>query len=190
MFREPSTSARPFGLFTVKQKSLLCASPPIVKVRPLIAHHRHPLRCALRRAARALSLLIQLAVPLVQARCPNHTPMWKLHQGTAAWLKTVSSHRSGLRFFAEWDVSDCFLNTPRAEVLPAISFWLSRATRRGQTFFSVSKDSPRSDYVDKSTSPHFWTFSGDELMVVVRWELDHNDLFEVSNGTGGERLVL
>ena len=27
-------------------------------------------------------------------------------------------------------------------------------------------------------------------MVVVRWELDHNDLFEVSNGTGGERWVL
>jgi hypothetical protein len=189
-FRQPTRSSRPSGHFTVKQKSILYASSQTVKVRPLIAHHLHPLRCVLRRAARALSLLVQASLPFVQSRRPSHNPMWKLHLGTAGWLKTVSSSQLGPCFFAEWDVSDCFLNTPRAEVLPAIAFWLSLVQRRGRTFFSISKDSPRSDYIGNSSSPHFWSFPAEELLVVVQWELNHNDLFEVSSGSPGSTWVL
>ena len=75
--RAPNLPARPVAHFTVKQKSLLKVCPPVVKIRPLTAHHRHPLRTALRRAVRALSLLVQAAVPFVQNRLPHHIPMCK-----------------------------------------------------------------------------------------------------------------
>ena len=45
-------------------------------------------------------------------------------------------------------------------------------------FFSISKDSKDADYLGKSASPHFWSFSSVELLTVVEWELSHNDLFE------------
>ena len=47
--RAPAGARRPVGYWTVKQKSMLAAVPPILKFRPIIAHNRHPRRAILRR---------------------------------------------------------------------------------------------------------------------------------------------
>ena len=120
--------------------------------------------------------------------------MWQLHRGTADWLKALSSQHSldsTPCVIAEFDVSDCFLNTPREEVIPSLRFWVDRVRRcRGHLHFAISKDTPKSDYLGKSTSPHFWCFSSEELLTVVQWELQNNDLFEVASGVSDRPLVL
>ena len=112
-FRKSYTSARPFGHFTLKQKSLLCASPPIV-----VSDCTSSASTAVCSTPGCSSTFAPgSACPTSYASTVSQPhPHIKLHQGPATWLKTVSSHRSGMRFFAEWDASDCFLNTPRGEV--------------------------------------------------------------------------
>ena len=86
-------------------------------------------------------------------------------------------------------MADCFLNTPRDEVLPAVRFWLDAVRRRGRTFFSISKDNYKADYIGTATSVHLWCFPADELLLVEEWELANNDLFETSNGMADDWWV-
>ena len=82
----PKQCNRPFGHFTVKQKCMIHSAPLCienVKLRPLIAHRKHPLRAALRRVWRALSLIVENSIPFVQRIRPCHTPMWRLNSGTS-----------------------------------------------------------------------------------------------------------
>ena len=104
--------------------------------------------------------------------------MWQLHLGTAGWLAALARSTTEISEIAEFDVSDCFLNTSRSAAIPAVGFWMNKLRRRGCLFFSISKDSKDADYLGKSASPHFWSFSSVELLTVVEWELSHNDLFE------------
>ena len=126
----------------------------------------------------SLSLLVKGAIEVVQSLRVLHTPMWQLHLGTAGWLAALARSTTEISEIAEFDVSDCFLNTSRSAVIPAVGFWMSKLRRRGCLFFSISKDSKDADYLGKSASPHFWSFSSVELLTVVEWELSHNDLFE------------
>jgi hypothetical protein len=189
-FRRPTSSARPRAHFTVKQKSLLSASPPQVRFRPIVAHHLHPLRGVLRRASRALSLLVMGAIEVVQSHQPLHTPMWRLHKGTASWLAVLGRSSAGFSEIAEFDVTDCFLNTTRSAAVPAVAFWMDRLRRRGPLHFSISKDQSDADHLGSSSSPHFWCFSSLELLAVVEWELLHNDLFECVSGVADHPFVL
>ena len=76
----------PQGLWHVKQKSQLRQCPPVVKVRPIVQHHRHPCVRFLRRVARAISLVVQHAREAVRSLHPNHCPIWGMHAGTKEWL--------------------------------------------------------------------------------------------------------
>ena len=188
--RAPSNARRPTGYFTIKQKSLLLQSPPIIKIRPIISHFFHPCRCILRRVARALSILVALATQVVRDSRQGHVPIWRMHQGTRQWLESLA--RSGPHVeLVEFDVEDCFLNTPRHLVVPALRFWteFEFGRRRRIHHFSISKDSKAEDHVGRPCSAHFWELSAEFVLAVVEWELEHNSLFEVLNDNG-EILVL
>ena len=187
--KAPAGAARPRGYWTIKQKSLLLSVPAIAKFRPIIAHHLHPCRAVLRRIGRALSLLVALAVAPVKERHPLHLPMWRMHRGASEWLKLLGTQP--VARMAEFDVEDCFLNTPRALVMPALHFWLSFhfRNRRSTKYFAVSKDNKAEDYVGRPCSLHYWEVSAAMLIAVVEWELAHNSLFEVV-GVDGVPVVL
>ena len=92
---------------------------------------------------------------------------------------------------AEFDVEDCFLNTPREMVMEALTFWMSYQFRRTrqQPYFSISKDSKKADHRGKPCSDHFWEVSADTVRAVVEWELTQNSTFAVVNADG-ERVIL
>ena len=178
--RESSSAARPRGYFTIKQKSRLLQIPAIVKFRPIISHFVHPCKAFLRRVARALSILASLAAHAVHEAKPSHLPIWRMHQGTHQWL-TLLAKQVSLTHLVEFDVEDCFLNTPRELILPALNFWLEYRFKRGRParFFAISKDAKDEDHVGRPCSHHFWEISSDVVIATVQWELEHNALFEV-----------
>ena len=107
----------------VKQKSLISSvAVPVVKLRPIVTACWHPLRTSLRRVARALAVLVTDARKLVLQQHPNHLPMWQLHAGTTEWMKQLGPATRGWRVLEEYDVADCFLNTPREAVLAAVEY--------------------------------------------------------------------
>ena len=87
----------------------------------------------------------------------------------------------------EFDVEDCFLNTPRELVIPALRFWQTRQERK--IFFAISKEAKDEDHVGRPCSSHFWEVSADMAIAVVEWELEHNAFFEVIDDSG-KRVVL
>lgn len=90
----------------------------------------------------------------------------------------------------EFDVEDCFLNTPQNEVLLAVEFWLNMATRRNrQVYFAVSKDNHKSDHLGWTSSMHHWLLDGREVVAVIRWELEKGRDFLRSDGRGGKILM-
>ena len=107
-----------------------------------------------------------------------------MHEGVREWLRLLFS--LGASELVEFDVEDCFLNTPREAVLPALDYWLQHAVRRrrGPLYFSISKDHQREDHLGRPCSSHFWEVSSSALQAVIRWELHHNAAFEVMNETG------
>ena len=122
--RRPSGgSSRPRCYWTIKQKSLITSvTEPVVKVRPIVTHSRHPLRMALKRVARALAVLVCEARLLVLERLHDHLAMWQLRSGSAEWLERLAATK-GWWGCEEYDVANCFLNTPREAVLAALTFW-------------------------------------------------------------------
>ena len=183
-FSRAAHATRPKAYWTVKQKSVLHGLLFVAKVRPIVAHSRHPCRQLLRRIGRALSLIVQRASEMVQAKRPNHAPMWQLHSGSREWIARLVK-QPDTAAVAEFDVEDCFLNTPRDEVLQAVDFWLQLLPRRtrGKLYFSISKDNKAADRMGRSYSADFWEISSDLLAAVVRWELTMNADFEaISNG--------
>ena len=183
--RESSTASRPHGYFTIKQKSILLQAASIVKLRPIISHFLHPCRSILRRVARALSILVSLATHAVCGAKEKHLPIWRMHQGTHHWL-TLLAKQTGLTHLVEFDVEDCFLNTPRELVIPALRFWTDFRFTRGRSarYFSISKDSKDEDHVGRPCSAHFWEVSVEMVLAVVEWELEHNACFEVQDESG------
>ena len=116
-------TGRPYGYWTMKNKSLLLCEPPVIKLRPIISHFIHPGRLVLRKIARALAILVDLASSAVRGHRTNHVPMWRLHEGCRKWVEQLVS-RKDVVGCAEFDVEDCFLNTPRELVLKALDFWM------------------------------------------------------------------
>ena len=188
--RAPAGACRPKGYWTVKQKSLLESIPQTLKFRPIIAHHRHPCRAVLRRIGRALSLLVAEATKVVRHQRPDHLPVWKMHCGSLEWLNLLSRQRE-LTHLIEYDVEDCFLNTPRGLVVPALDFWLSFDFKRRRTarYFAISKDGKSEDFIGRPCSEHYWEISAAVVRAAVLWELDNNSPFEVV-GANGQMLVL
>ena len=84
-------------------------------------HCVHRLRIPLSRIARASAILVCEARMLVLERRPTHLPMWQLHSGSREWLERIR-HTSGWWGCDEYDVNDCYLNTPRPEVLDSARF--------------------------------------------------------------------
>ena len=154
--------------------------PAIVKFRPIISHFVHPCKAFLRRVARALSILASLAAHAVHEAKPSHLPIWRMHQGTHQWL-TLLAKQASLTHLVEFDVEDCFLNTHRELILPALNFSLEYRFKRGRParFFAISKDAKDEDHVGRPCSHHFWEISSDVVIATVQWELEHNALFEV-----------
>ena len=190
--RKPSgPKLRPQSYWTVKQKSLInSAAQPIIKVRPLIVHSVHPMRIPLGRIARASSILVCEARALVIARRPSHLPMWQMHAGCTDWLQRISA-TNGWWGVDEYDVNDCFLNTPRNEVLDAARFWIavSSAQTRRQPCFAISKDDKKGDHRGRPSSVHYWEITCEQLLLAFEWELTCNDTFEVQSSDGGVVVV-
>ena len=184
-FRHSSHGCRPRGYFTIKQKSILLQTPAVIKVRPIISHFLHPCRPILRRVARALSILVSLATQAVRGSKPAHLPIWRMHQGVQHWLRLLSK-KDGHVQLLEFDVEDCFLNTPRELVIPALRYWLDFefARRRRTRFFAISKDAKSEDHTGRPCSSDFWEISSDLMLAVVEWELESNAFFEVLDGSG------
>ena len=140
--RRPSGgSSRSRCYWTIKQKSLIVSlAEPVVKVRPIVTHRRHPLRMALKRVARALAVLVCEARLLVLKRLLDNLPTWQLHSGSAEWLERLATTK-GWWSCEEYDVADCFLNTSREAVLAALAFWLTTTQQRSRRWpaFSISK---------------------------------------------------
>jgi hypothetical protein len=182
-FQMVPRATRPYGYWLIKQKTRLAAGEA-PKLRPIISHCRHPCRNALARVGRALALLVEKAIEVVQEKWPMHTPMWGLHKGSNQWCQRLlqAPNISGL---AEFDVTDCFLNTPRDAVLRALGFWLARFRRRqvDGPWFAVSRESKAGDHLGKPCSMHYWALSGAQVRAAVEWELERNACFEVGAST-------
>ena len=91
----------------------------------------------------------------------------------------------------EYDVEDCFLNTPQAKVRPAVEHWLAalRATSRRAACFAISKDSRKLDRVGASNCLHFWDLTFDVVLAVIDWEINSNLDFVVQ-GLDGALVAL
>ena len=101
-------SSRPRCCWTIKQKSLIVSlAEPVVKVRPIVTHSRHPLRMALKRVARALAVLVCEARLLVLERLHDHLAMWQLRSGSAEWLERLAATK-GWWGSEEYDVATAF----------------------------------------------------------------------------------
>ena len=113
-----------------------------------------------------------------------------MHAGAQEWLSLLSKE-CDLTHLIEYDVEDCFLNTSRPLVLPALQFWLTYpfARRRAVRFFAISKDNKNEDYIGRPCSLHYWELSAAVVVAVVQWELEHKSLFEVV-GCDGNFVVL
>ena len=61
---------------------------------------------------------------MVLEKLPAHLPTWQIHSGSADWLGRLAVTK-GWWGCEEYDVADCFLNTPREAVLAALAFWLT-----------------------------------------------------------------
>lgn len=198
--RKMKGEGRPLGYWTVKQKSTLMDTLECnVKVRPIVAFHSHPLRTVLSRCGRALSMLVEAAIPFVNEGRPHHTPIWKMHEGVQRWLALLASPYGsddgvGVRRFSgieEFDVEDCFLNTPKDEVELAVKFWLDKVRKRGRDVqFAISKDGKNGDHMGWTDSPHHWRISGEELLAVVSWEMEHGREFVRCDGSGGMVMMM
>ena len=188
--RESTTASRPRGYFTIKQKSLILQLPAIIKVRPIISHFLHPCRAFLRRVARALGILAFAAAKAVHEAKGTHLPIWQMHHGTRRWLELLAK-QSNLSRLVEFDVEDCFLNTPRELVIPALRFWTEFGFKRGRRarYFAISKDSKNEDYLGRPCSTHFWELSSEMVIAAVEWELEHNACFEVCGEDGGSVVL-
>ena len=188
--RKPSgRNGRPQSYWTVKQKSVINSAATVAdivaKLRPLIAHSCHPNRIPLRRIARALSILVCEARALVMVRRPSHLPMWQLHSGSREWLQRIGA-TLGWWGCDEYDVADCFLNTPRDEVLDSIRFWTDIAAQqsRRQPCYAIAKDGKKGDHRGRPSSIHYWCITSEQLLLACEWELDNNDTFEAQNDDG------
>ena len=107
-----------------------------------------------------------------------------------AWLQKLSQ-RLSCSLLLEFDVEDCFLNTPRVLVLQALQYWASFSyrRRRGIAVFAISKDDKTADHIRRSVGPHHWNLAMSTVMATVQWELEHNSDFEVLTERGS-RVVL
>jgi hypothetical protein len=109
-----------------------------------------------------------------------------MHQGVHDWLAKLPKHPS-LAQLVEFDVEDCFLNTPRPLVMEALRYWAEfpYCRRRGAMCFSISKDGKRADHVGIAAGPHHWTLKIATVRAVVEWEMLHNSNFQVIGADGG-----
>ena len=111
-----------------------------------------------------------------------------MHKGVQQWLGMLGARRD-VEELLEFDVEDCFLNTPRELVLQALAHWLSFPfTRRRLQYFAISKDSKREDHVGRPCSPYYWELPVPVVVAVVKWELLHNAAFEVSDNDAMRQL--
>ena len=172
--------------WAIQQKSLITGQDlPVAKVRPIVSHSVHPMRVGSKRVARALAVLVQEARQVVMEKWPSHLPMWQLHSGSREWLARIA--RTGSWWGSlEYDVSDCFLNTPREAVMESVSFWLgfTESRSRRQRCFAISKDGKRGDHRGQPASIHYWAVTSEQLISACQWELEENATFEAMDSEG------
>ena len=159
----------------------MSCTQPNIKVRPIVSYCLHPLRVAFRRIARALAVLVTDARKVVMEKRPTHLPMWQLHSGSAEWLQRLVATRGGWGL-EEFDVSDCFLNTPRGSVLAAVKFWMvtTQSRTRRQPCFGISKDGKAGGHRGRPPVMHYWVITAEQIMSVCQWDLENNDTFEIA----------
>ena len=129
--RKSKDSGRPYAYWTLKNKSRLLGELVLVsKWSKCVRSCRtifsgHPV---LHKVGRALSILVDMATNAVQGLRTTHVAMWRLHEGSRRWEQLVQ--KPGTKGCAEFDVEDCFLNTPHQVVMEALNFWQSYQFRR------------------------------------------------------------
>ena len=130
------------------------------------------------------------AIEVVQRSRPSHVPMWGLHKGTQDFVRRLqAAPETGI--LVEFDVTDCFLNTPRELVGPALAFWLERLRGRAREgpWFAVSRDGKAGDYLGRPCSVHYWALKGAQIGAAVEWELAHNAGFEATMQDGTTQVL-
>ena len=127
---------------------------------------------------------MQIATKAVTERRLGHLPVWQMHAGAQKWLALLSK-QCNITHLIEFDVEDCFLNTPRQLLLTALHFWLDLAFVRRHTTqcFAISKDGKSDNYVGRPCSIRYWAIEAAVVVAAVKWELQHNSLFEVLGET-------
>ena len=130
-------------------------------------------------------MLVCLASQAVPETNRLHVPMWKLHEGSRQWIERLRD-RPQTAEIVEFDVEDCFLNTPRSLVTRALSLWVSFSFGRGRRvqFIPICKNSHKEDHAGRPCSSHFWELSVPTICAVVEWEMEHNSDFEVASSPG------
>ena len=83
-------------------------------------------------------------------------------------------------------MNDCFLNTPRHEVLLSARFWVAETGKlsRKQQCFAIAKDGKKGDHHGRPSSVHYWQITSEQLLLGFEWELHCNDCFEVQADEG------
>ena len=80
-----------------------------------------------------------------------------MHPGTKEWVSLLNKHK--VSCIVEYDVDDCFLNSPRGKVPPAFHHRVSVCMEGSSGLsFAISKDSRRLDRFGPSYSLH-WDLS-------------------------------
>ena len=120
----------------------------------------------------------------------KHVTLWALHSGMRECLENLCLIANP-DSVVEYDVEDCFLNTPRDKVLVALRYWMEllQSQRRRAVTFAISKDCNRNDKLGPSYSLHFWELSADVVEAIVQWDMDCNGSFAVQ-GRGGDTVML
>ena len=100
-----------------------------------------------------------------------------MHAGAQDWLAMLSEQRTATHL-VEYDVEDCFLNTPRELVMPALQLWLNFAFKRRRVAdcFAISKYGKCDDYIGRPCSIQSWSINAAVVVAVVQWELENKQL--------------
>ncbi len=112
-----------------------------------------------------------------------------MHKGTRAWCEQLQ-RAPATTTLAEFDATDCFLNTPRELVQQALQYWLRcfRGSQRDGPLSAINREGKAGDHWGKPFSIHYWQLWGQQVETAVGWELERNSLFEVTAEYG--KIVL
>jgi len=147
-------------------------------VRLVISHSKHFLKKFSRLIGRSLSLLLR--------ELHFSYPAWGTPSllGVRDFVGLVAKWFQGKTVLAERDIDNAYWELPKEGVYDSVkqAAQLVRTHRgmRGNFFFSIARGGERSlDRIGKAADRGFRAVPMEDVLKFVRWDLDHNTLFEM-----------